>query len=262
MSASSETAQLAPAAPGANHLALLAILSVIAGLVDVMGYFCFSHVFTAHITGNLVVMAAQAVEGGPPHVAQLLSIPVFALTVGVAYLLARRARLTRGRGVLLAGQSLMLFLVLGLLFRARHRDALPFTDEVLGAMLAVVAMGFQNAFVRVSLHQGATTSTMTGNVASLVTGLLALAWPGPWDRDEAAKKLRSTLPLTVGFLVGCVVGAASVARLGPWAFGLPALLSLIAIPAGVTAPAAPTAPRAVNQRPRPGHPIGEQDAKP
>ena len=245
MSAKPEIAQPAPAAPGGNHLALMAILSVVAGLVDVTGFLCFGHVFTAHITGNLVVMAAQAVDGGPPHVAQLLSIPVFGLTVGIAYLLARRARVSRGRGVLLVGQSLMLFLVFGLVFRTRHRDALPLTDAVLGAMMAVAAMAFQNAFVRVSLHQGSTTSTMTGNVASLVIGLLALVWPGPWTRDEAAKKLRSTLPLTLGFLVGCVVGAASVASLGLWAFSLPALLSLVAIPVGATAPATPAAQQAL-----------------
>jgi len=219
------------------------MLSVIAGLVDVAGFLCFGHIFTAHITGNLVVMAAQLVDGGPPRVAQLLSIPVFGLTVGVAYLLARRASVTGGRWALLVGQSLMLFLVLGLVFRTRHRDALALTDSVVGAMMAVAAMAFQNAFVRVSLHQGSTTSTMTGNVASLVIGLLALVWPGPWTHDEAATKLRSTLPLTLGFFVGCAVGAASVARLGLWAFSLPALLSLIAIPVGATAPAAPAAQR-------------------
>ncbi len=220
---------------GANHLALLAILSIIAGLVDVTGFFCFGHVFTAHITGNLVVMAAQFVDGGPPHVAQLLSIPVFGLTVAVAYFLARRARVTGGRGVLLVAQSLMLFLLLGLVFHTRHRDALASTDSVVGAMMAVGAMAFQNAFVRVSLHEGSTTSVMTGNIASLVIGLLALVWPGPWTRDEAANKVRSTLPLTLGFFVGCAVGAASVARLGLWAFSFPALLSLIAIPVGAAA---------------------------
>jgi uncharacterized membrane protein YoaK (UPF0700 family) len=228
---------------GANHVALLAILSVIAGLVDVTGFFCLGHVFTAHITGNLVMMAVQIVDGGPPHVAQLLSIPVFGLTVVVAYFLARRARVTRGRGALLVGQSLMLFLILGLVFGTRHRGALASTDSVVGAMIAVAAMAFQNAFVRVSLHESSTTSVMTGNVASLLIGLLALVWPGPWARDEAANKVRSTLPVAVGFFVGCAVGAASVSRLGLWAFILPALLSLVAIPIGATAPAAPAAQR-------------------
>ncbi len=230
MSAKSETAP--------NQRALLATLSVIAGLVDVTGFFCFGHVFTAHITGNLVTMAVEVVRRGPPHVAQVMSIPVFALTVGLAYLLARRARMTDGRVALLVAQSLMLFLVLGLVVLTRHQAVLGLGASVVGAMLAVAAMAFQNAFVRVSLHQGATTSTMTGNVATLVIALLALVWPGPWSRDEAVNKLRSTWPLVLGFFVGCALAAASVARLGLWAFSLPALLSLIAIPVGATSPAA------------------------
>ncbi len=232
MSAEPEIAQPALPSSGPNHLALLAILSVLAGLVDVTGFLSLDHVFTAHITGNLVVMAAQMANGGPPHVAQLLSIPVFGLTVAVAYLVARRARMTGGRGALLLAQSFLLFLVLGLVLRTGKGDSQTLAPSVAAAMLAVAAMALQNAFVRVSLHQSSTTSTMTGNVASLVIGLTALVWPGPWTRDEAAKKLRNTLPLVLGFFVGCAVGAASVPRLGPWAWSLPALLSLVAIPVG------------------------------
>jgi len=40
--------------------ALPPLLSVIAGMVDLTGFF-----FTAHVTGNLVVAAAAGVEGGP-----------------------------------------------------------------------------------------------------------------------------------------------------------------------------------------------------
>jgi uncharacterized membrane protein YoaK (UPF0700 family) len=181
----------------------------------------------------------------------VLSIPVFGLTVAVGYFLARRTRVTVGRGVLLAAQSLMLFLLLGLVFHNRHQESLAFTDSVVGAMMAVAAMAFQNAFVRVSLHEGSTTSVMTGNIASLVIGILALVWPGPWTREEAVNKVRGTLPLTLGFMVGCAVGAASVSRLGLWAFGLPALLSLIAIPvsaAVATATAGDQALPAASQR--------------
>ena len=213
-----------------GHLALLAILSAVAGLVDVMGFLSLGHVFTAHITGNLVVMAAQLVDGGPPHVAQLLSIPVFGLTVAAAYLLARRLGAGRGRGTLLVAQALFLLLMLALVMRTKFGDMLALSDSVAGAMIAVAAMAFQNAFVRVSLHQGSTTSVMTGNVASLVIALMALVWPGPWTREEAGKKLKDTWPLVLGFFVGCAVGAASLARLGLWAWSLPAALSLIAIP--------------------------------
>jgi len=79
-----------------QELRQLLILSMVAGIVDVTGFLRLDHVFTAHITGNLVVMADQVVNGGPPHVAQLLSIPVFAAAVVLAYFLAGRGRPTDG----------------------------------------------------------------------------------------------------------------------------------------------------------------------
>src|SRR5260370_39876180 len=96
---------------------------------------------------------------------------------------------------------------------------------------------------------------MPGNIRSLVLGLLALVWPGPWTRDEAANRVRSTLPVALGFFVGCAVGAASVARLGLWAFSLPALLSVIVIPVGAAAAAAATGQQAL---PVPSRTLGRQ----
>src|SRR5262249_61736856 len=77
-------------------LLLLGILSVVAGLTDVIGFLRVGHVFTAHITGNLVVMADEIANGGPPHVAQLLSIPVFVIAVALAHLLVLQTRPSRG----------------------------------------------------------------------------------------------------------------------------------------------------------------------
>src|SRR5262249_10266785 len=45
------------------------LLSVIAGMVDLIGFFSLGS-FTAHVTGNLVVAAATAVDGGPWNLAQ------------------------------------------------------------------------------------------------------------------------------------------------------------------------------------------------
>ena len=57
------------------------LLSMIAGMVDSTGFFTLGHVFTAHVTGNIVLAAGVAVDGGSFHFAQLLAIPVFMLAL-------------------------------------------------------------------------------------------------------------------------------------------------------------------------------------
>src|SRR5215510_10435568 len=64
------------------------ILSVIAGSTDVISFLALSGLFTAHITGNLVVLAAHIVTGGQAHVAAMLSVPVFMAVLGLTRLLA------------------------------------------------------------------------------------------------------------------------------------------------------------------------------
>src|SRR5258707_2991391 len=64
------------------------LLSVIAGMVDLTGFFTLGNIFTAHITGNLVVAAAAMVRGGPTNLAQLLGIPVLVLAIAAALAIA------------------------------------------------------------------------------------------------------------------------------------------------------------------------------
>jgi len=58
-------------------------------MVDLTGFFTLGHVFTAHVTGNLVVSAAAAVHGGPFNPAQILAIPVFMVAVATVWLIAQ-----------------------------------------------------------------------------------------------------------------------------------------------------------------------------
>jgi len=216
-----------PAPLPARDITLLLVLSVVAGLVDVTGFLSLGNIFTAHITGNLVLLAAHVANGGSPPAAQLWSIPVFAAAVALAWLLAHRAGPAVGAKALLLVQSLLLFLVLGLALRGDTRGVHFGANVFAPAMVAVAAMAFQNAFMRLAIHEGATT-VMTGNVAGSVIAALALAWSAP-TRAEAEEKLRQTLPPVIGFFGGCVLGAATLAQVGPWAWMLPALLSLFAI---------------------------------
>ncbi len=53
------------------------VLSVIAGCSDVISFVGLGGLFTAHITGNLVVLAAHVLSGEPAQVALILSVPIF-----------------------------------------------------------------------------------------------------------------------------------------------------------------------------------------
>src|SRR5258708_34269296 len=73
------------------------LLSVIAGMVDVIGYLSLG-LFTAHVTGNLVVIAALLVRGGSPKMALILAVPAFMVAVAAVWLIAKVSK-KRGRGL-------------------------------------------------------------------------------------------------------------------------------------------------------------------
>ena len=53
------------------------LLSVIAGMVDLTGFFTLGHVFTAHVTGNLAILASHYAIGSFAEIGPLLAVPVF-----------------------------------------------------------------------------------------------------------------------------------------------------------------------------------------
>ena len=69
--------------PGADLAirALPFVLSVIAGATDIIGFLGLNGLFTAHITGNLVVLTAHLVAGEPTIFSYILSVPVFVLVL-------------------------------------------------------------------------------------------------------------------------------------------------------------------------------------
>lgn len=68
-------------------LRLPILLSASAGAVDVIGFLALGGCFTAHITGNLVVIAAHYVIGGFGHAGPLLAVPVFVAVLAAVVLL-------------------------------------------------------------------------------------------------------------------------------------------------------------------------------
>jgi uncharacterized membrane protein YoaK (UPF0700 family) len=209
---------------------LPALLSVIAGMVDLTGFLTLGNIFAAHITGNLVLVAALVVRGGRMNPAQILAIPVFVIGVAATWLLARASG-RRGPGLarlLLLVQFLLLVGVL-IVSAVTKPSANPHgLMAVITAMIAVSAMACQFALLRLALPVAPSTAVMTGNLTNTVLWLLdRQSQTQPLAGD--AKQLTGSLHLLIGFFGGCVIAAAAVTYLGDWAWSFPVVLAAVAI---------------------------------
>jgi uncharacterized membrane protein YoaK (UPF0700 family) len=212
------------------HELLPAMLSGVAGMVDVIGFLSLG-LFTAHVTGNLVVIAALLVRGGPPNIAQILAVPVFMAVVAAVWLIAKASN-RRGPALaklLLAVQLLLLSCVL--IFSIVFDPAIHLHGflATIAAMIAVSAMACQFALLRLAMPGAPSTAVMTGNLTSGVLSLLDTLSPGQPIIDGSRERLRKTAGALVGFCSGCVVGAAAVSWLGAWAWSLPVALAGLAM---------------------------------
>jgi uncharacterized membrane protein YoaK (UPF0700 family) len=205
------------------------VLSTTAGAVDVISFLALGGLFSAHITGNVVVLAVHYANGCFSTAGPLLAVPVFVAVLGVVTLASVAAE-KAGHGprrALLVHQAALLAgcLGLGAMFG-------PFADPerpmaVLVGMLAVAAMATQNALVRVALPDSPSTAVMTTNLTQLTVDLATLAW-GRREPDDLAKARRRagvTFTCLVGFVAGCAAGARLEVSYGLWALALPVALA-------------------------------------
>lgn len=207
------------------------MLSVIAGMVDLTGFLNLGNLFTAHITGNLVVIGALVVRRGHINPAQILAIPVFIVAVAAVWLLAKASG-RRGPGLmrlLLSVQSLLLACVLVFSVITKPSGDPHGLMAGVAAMMAVSAMACQFALLRLTLPVAPSTAVMTGNLTNAVLSLLnTISRSEPSTAADAAR-LRASLHLLVGFFCGCVVAAAAVTYLRDWAWSFPVVLAAAAI---------------------------------
>jgi uncharacterized membrane protein YoaK (UPF0700 family) len=212
------------------------VLSTTAGAVDVIGFLAFGGLFTAHITGNLVVLAAHYVTGGFSQIGPLLSVPVFVAVLGAvafAFGAMEETHRPRRRALLLLHAALLAgFLGLGVMFG-------PFADAdsataVWVVMFGVAAMATQNALVKLALPGSPSTAVLTTNITQLTIDLAALARRrgDPDALAQARRRARVTFPCVAGFLAGCAAGAFLEMRFHLTALALPVILAALAVPLG------------------------------
>ena len=202
-------------------------------MVDVIGFLSLG-LFTAHVTGNLVVIASLLVRGGPPKIAQILAVPVFMAGVAAVWLIAKASG-RRGPALIRPLLVVHFFLLACVLVfsitcnpRAIRNGLIPGIE----AMIAVAAMGCQFGLLRAAVPGAPSTAVMTGNLTSGVLSLLDILSPREALTEGASERLRKTVELLVSFCVGCIVGAFAVSRLGDWAWSLPVAVAALAVMLG------------------------------
>jgi uncharacterized membrane protein YoaK (UPF0700 family) len=207
------------------------LLSIVAGMVDLTGFLTLGNLFTAHITGNLVVIGALVVRRGRINPPQILAIPVFILAVAAVWLLARASG-RRGPGLLrllLLVQFLLLTCVLIFSVVTKPSANPHGLMAAIAAMMAVSAMACQFALLRLTLPVAPSTAVMTGNLTNTVLSFLDRQSRTQHLMAGDTERLRDSLQLLIGFFGGCVVAAAAVTYLEDWAWAFPVVLAGVAI---------------------------------
>lgn len=208
--------------------ALNIALSFLAGYVDAVGFMALFGLFTAHITGNLVLLGAELAT--PEHTFPLLKIlafPAFIVGVALATMIATACEKKKRNALIvlyvIEMAFLTAFMLVGLI--AGPIEENMSSAAILAGVLGTLAMGVHSACGRVLLPDLAPTVMMTGNVTQLVVEFVQLFQNGR-DRTSLRKCAKYLWPIVV-FGTGSLVAAFAYLRFGFHALWLPVALVLI-----------------------------------
>src|SRR5215475_7682546 len=218
-----------------THWVLPFILSMTAGAVDVIGFLALG-VFTSHITGNLVILAAHYITGKFGEIGPILSVPVFMLVLTVVTLAFVTVSTRVARRALLVLQAVLIAAFLGFGVGCSPFSDLDSPMAVFVGMLGVAAMAVQNAVVRLALHGSPSTAVMTTNTAQFAVDVATLirGREQATDVSQVWHRASATLGSILGFVIGLVVAAILQVHFGLWSIAFPLLLAVLSIPLGET----------------------------
>jgi len=195
-------------------------LGFIAGYVDTLGFVALFGLFTAHVTGNFVLIGSEmAHPHGGPLLLKILAFPAFIFGIVFSRLVVAGLQ-SNGRHALFYLYIIELFLLTA--FMALGTLAEPIGSEVsfyagLAGIVGAMAMGTHSGYSRLLLSHLVPTAMMTGNVTQLVIDTVDVI-RGAAD-DNVKRRCKKFLWPVLSFSVGAV-GAAFAYQ---W-FGFLALL--------------------------------------
>ena len=215
------------AGPGPRRDAVAAsTLAFTAGFVDTCGFIALFGLFTAHVTGNFVLIGATAAGQEHGLVARLIALPVFVAVVALVHATTRRSAVRSARPLLVIEAVLLAaFAGIGTATSPIHSSDQPLA--LLAGMAGVAAMAVQNAASRGVFAGLAPTTVMTGNVTQLTIDLVDLATDQtPDGRRALLARIHRTWPPLALFTFGCAAGAVSFITVGFACLAAPVLAVL------------------------------------
>ncbi|WP_406109016.1 YoaK family protein [Streptomyces sp. NBC_01003] len=197
-------ASVPPAAPApvprrSTLPAALTVLTVVSGIVDAVSYLGLGHVFTANMTGNVVVIGFAA--AGAPGFSVLGSLTSLGAFLAGAVCAGRLTGVFAGR----ARESWVrsVFVTEAVLLAVATAVAFAWPGRAAYALIAVLAwaMGLRNATVRKLAVPDMTTTVLT----MTLTGLASESSLAGGTDPRAGRRIVSVVAMLVGAALGALL---------------------------------------------------------
>lgn len=199
-------------------------LGFTAGYVDTVGFVALFGLFTAHVTGNFVLIGSELAHPSHGVLIKFLAFPAFILAVALSRIVALRLEASgKSAARALTGMQLLFLLVFTLL--GYMSTPVQSTDAVLPLLAGIAgaaAMGIQNAASRLVWTELAPTTVMTGNVTQIVIDLVDII-RGSAAAGTKARLWKFLWPV-LAFGVGAVGGAFAYMVAGFFSLALPVVM--------------------------------------
>jgi uncharacterized membrane protein YoaK (UPF0700 family) len=202
----------------------LALLTFVTGLVDAVGYLALGHVFTANMTGNVVLLGFAAAHTPGLSVVRSMTALVFAFVGGICAGRLEGMYRPKGRRAWLAvvGSVETLLLVVAALVALRYSSLESLSSSAVLVLIGLTAlsMGIRNGTVR---HLGVadiTTTVLTLTVA----GLSSESSLGGGRNPRWGRRVTAIIAMLLGAFVGALLLHISLAAV----LGIGAVLTAVA----------------------------------
>ena len=191
------------------------IMAAIAGFSDVFGFIALHQLFTAHITGNIVMAISYAIYHIPGISPRLIAIPTFIIFAIIATIIIETHGITKFALRIWLTIEMLLFILLmylGIVFRD-HFVVTTNTFTII-AMIPVTAMAIHNTLMKTYLRGIPVFTVMTGNLSQLIISTTSLSLGKkniqPEHRLQRIQEIKKIGNIILGFIIGGLISTSFV----------------------------------------------------